>query len=159
MLRMPARPLRSTGRALARRAAQVHRGPAGPDAGFSLLEVVVSFVIFAIVAASAMAAMTSATKASHKSQQRVDAANVAQFYVAQAQNNTAGVRSETNKQYSAGVENEAFTVLRSVTFPARATQCSPGVQFTVSVLVYQAQAYARSTGSGFLARSDSVITC
>jgi prepilin-type N-terminal cleavage/methylation domain-containing protein len=126
----------------------------GNDAGFSLLEVVVSFVIFAIVAGSATAAIVSALRASHGSQQRVDAAQVAQAFVAQTQASPGAVQPETNQPYTASVKNEQFTVSRSIVFSnSGTTSCTSGMYFTVHVTVAQAQ-----TGK-FLARSDSVVTC
>lgn len=125
------------------------------DAGFSLLEVVVSFVLFAIVASGATYAIVSALNASHTGQQRVDAANIAQSFIAQTQTNTSAVQSETARQVAtSSLGSEKFTVLRWITFTtAGATQCSPGQTFSVSVTVSQ-----QSTGT-FLARSDSVIAC
>jgi prepilin-type N-terminal cleavage/methylation domain-containing protein len=124
------------------------------DRGFTLLEVLVSFVLFAIVAAGASTSIVSALNASHGSQQTVDAANVAQTFIASTQANTLAVRAEDKKTYSASVKNEQFTVTRTINFiPARAPQCTPGITFTVNVTVAQAQT------SKFLARSDAVVTC
>jgi prepilin-type N-terminal cleavage/methylation domain-containing protein len=125
------------------------------DAGFSLLEVVVSFVIFAVVAGAATGAIVSALRASHSSQQRVDAAQVAQGFVVQTQSSPATMVPETNRTFSSiGVKNEHFTVTRSIVFGnPNSTTCTSGSYFTVHVTVTQAQ-----TGT-FLARSDSVVTC
>ncbi|MCW2644413.1 MAG: hypothetical protein JWP07_522 [Pseudonocardiales bacterium] len=135
---------------LQRRFAAVTHG----DTGFSLLEVVVSFVLCSIVGASATAVIVSALKASHSSQQTVDAANVAQSFIASTQSNTIVVRSEAGKTYAASVQSEEFVVTRTIVFvPSRATQCTPGITFTVNVSVAQKQ-----TGK-FLARSDAIVTC
>jgi len=125
------------------------------DGGFTLLEVVVSFVLFAIIAGTATTAIVSALQASHSSQQTVDAANVAQSFIAPAQANTIAVRAEAGKTYQAsGLKNEEFVVTRTIIFvPSRATQCTPGITFTVNVTVTQKQS------GKFLARSDAVITC
>lgn len=141
--------------ALAHRARRRYqRIAAGSDAGFSLLEVIVSFVIFAVVAGSATAAIVSALRASHSSQQRVDAANVAQAFVAQTQASPGQIHQESNAAYTAQVKNEAFTVTRSIVFSNTGTStCTSGMYFTVHVTVNQAQ-----TGR-FLARSDTVVTC
>ena len=123
------------------------------DDGFTLLEVVVSFLLFSVVAAGATTAIVSALQASHRSQQRVDAANVAQLFIATSlQNAQAAANGSTTYPYL-GVKNEDFTVKRTVTFDNGATTCSPGASFKVNVEVYQKQTNA------FLARSDTVITC
>jgi prepilin-type N-terminal cleavage/methylation domain-containing protein len=129
------------------------RCAADDDSGFSLLEVMVSFVIFAIVAGSATTAIVSALQASHGSQQTVDAANVAQSFIAATQSNTIAVRAEASKVYPASVLSEVFVVTRTITFTNRATQCTQGIMFTVNVTVAQKQ-----TGK-MLARSDAVVTC
>lgn len=138
---------------------RIHPAPSSDD-GFTLLEVMVSFVIFAAVMGGAMYGIVSALRASHGSQQRVAAANVAQSFIADAQSKAASTAVEVDKQTvagsgnSAGVSREEFLVHRWITFsPAGATQCSPGATFTVSVTVDQ-----RQTGK-FLARSDSVVAC
>lgn len=125
------------------------------DAGFSLLEVIVSFVIFAVVAGSATAAIVSALRASHSSQQRVDAAQVALQFVSDAQRNPGSMQPESNKTFpTVGVQNEQFSVTRSIVFSnSGTTTCTSGMYFTVHVTVNQAQ-----TGK-FLARSDTVVTC
>jgi prepilin-type N-terminal cleavage/methylation domain-containing protein len=134
------------------------------DAGFSLIEVVVSFVLFSIVAGGATYGIVSSLKASHTSQQRIDAANVAQSFIASTENSTSLVQVETARQFTATVGTpsgatpnlgtELFLVQRWITFSASGeTQCSPGSTFTVNVTVSQ-----KSTGT-FLARSDSVIAC
>lgn len=136
------------------------RRTAGADDGFTLLEVMVAFVVFAIVAVGAMAAIVSSLKASHRSQQVVDAANVAQSFIAAAQANPAAAQAESGQQYPATLKNEHFVVLRTVAFRTPgATRCSAGLSFRVSVVVYQAQAYAARPSTGELARSDSLITC
>ena len=141
-------------RARSRFSTRLHRVTDATDAGFSLLEVVVSFVIFAVVAGAATAAIVSALRASHGSQQRVDAAQVAQQFVAQTQSNPAQMQPETNKSFTGQLKNEQFSVLRSIVFAdPNSTTCVSGSYFTVHVTVSQAQ-----TGK-FLARSDSVVTC
>lgn len=129
-------------------------GPAPDDRGFSLLEVMVAFVMFSVIAASATRAIVLSLQASHRTQQTVDGANVAQSFIASTQANTILVRAEVAKTYPAAVQNEEFVVTRSITFvPSRAIQCTPGITFTVNVSVAQKQ-----TGR-FVARSDAVVTC
>jgi type II secretion system protein I len=141
-----------------RLAARVSRAAAArrdrPEGGFTLLEVIVSFVVFAIVAASATAAIVTALQASHGTQQRVDAAAVAQSFIAQAQTDPQSVTAESSKSYPANVKNEDFTVTRTITFSdGTSTHCASGLSFTVHVLVAQAQS------GRFLARNDTVVTC
>jgi type II secretory pathway pseudopilin PulG len=144
-----------TSRAVMQRVAALR----GDDAGFTLLEVVVSFTLFVIVAGGAMYGIVNALQASHTSQQRVDAANVAQSFIAAAQADAEKTSKEAGRQVLSTVgggsaAEEQFTVVRWISFRnPDATQCSPGNTFTVNVVVSQAQ-----TGK-YLARSDSVIAC
>lgn len=140
------------------------RAVTADDAGFSLLEVLVSFVLFSIVAAVAMSAIVSALNTTHSSQQRVDAANVAQSFLASMQANPSsaltGTTSTVNgvttytSTFSASVTNEQFSVQRTASVTSRST-CTHGVPITVSIT---ASIVAKNTTT-MLARSDSVITC
>lgn len=124
------------------------------DAGFTMIEVIVAFVLFAVVSSTATYGIYNAIKASHQSQQRADAGGVAQSYIADAQGSRQTVTTETERPFSAFNGHERFTVLRSITFSQSGeTQCAQGSSFTVNVVVKQAE-----TGK-FLARSDSVIAC
>lgn len=128
------------------------------DAGFTVLEVLVSFTLFVLVSATATVAIFTSINTSHLSQQRGAAAGVAQSYIAQAAANAATAAVEDGSQasgtHNATVANEHFNVQRWITFSLPGeTQCSRGSSFTVSVVVTQAQT------NKFLARSDSVIAC
>lgn len=129
------------------------------DAGFSLLEVVVSFGLFAIVAGGAMYGIDNALTASHQSQQRIDAANVAQRFIAQAITDAVTVAPEQGRTVISNVgdgthaASEQFTVIRWITFGGGSSTCHPGTTFTVNIEVKQAQ-----SGVG-LARSDTSIAC
>jgi prepilin-type N-terminal cleavage/methylation domain-containing protein len=152
------RPLRLAWRRLARVAG---RG----DAGFTLIESIVSFVIFTVVAASASYGILKALNASHVSQQRVDAAAVAQYWVNDAirqastiaeipaPGNTilssVGDPNGTNGHYA---EGEQFKAVETVVYDSGGS-CNTGTMFTVSVVVSQQQ-----TGQ-FLARSDARVAC
>jgi len=142
-------------RALRRRLRDVADG----DHGFSLIEVIVSFVLFSIVAAGATYGIVSSIKASHTSQLRIDAANIAQSFItnasAQGSNSLPAVHAESAHQFPpVPVGSETFIPVRWITFiPVTATQCAPGVSYTVSVTVSQ------SNSTHVLARSDSVVAC
>ena len=132
------------------------------DAGFTLMEVLISFAIFAVVMTFASVGMVNAMQASHLSQQRVDAANVAQEFVAQAIANASKNAPEAGKTIIANVgtggtsatsaDGESFTVIRWITFDSGDT-CHPGSLFTVNIEVHQTQT------SQFLARSDARVAC
>ena len=70
---------------LGRLARRVRAGAAADhDGGFTVIEVVVAFMLFAIVGTAATTAVVDATKSSHGTQQRVQAADVAQQDIAQS---------------------------------------------------------------------------
>ena len=54
------------------------------DAGFTVLEALVSFVLFAVMAGASITAIVNATQSSNLSQNRVTAANLAQQDLQQA---------------------------------------------------------------------------
>jgi type II secretory pathway pseudopilin PulG len=136
------------------------------DAGFTVLEALISFVVFAIVATSASYGLVKAITASHVSQQRVDAADIAQFFVADAirqAGEIGGTPPEGQTTY-AGVGpadlhdpahpwySENFTVVETVIYDTPG-DCLLGNLFWVHVVVKQ-----RETGQ-FLARSDARVAC
>jgi Tfp pilus assembly protein PilV len=126
------------------------------------MEVLISFAVFAVVMTSASVGMVNALQASHLSQQRVDAANVAQEYIAQtiaAASKVAPQSGLTTTPHvgngntgAGGAANEYFTVLQWITFDSGNT-CHPGALFTVNVEVHQEQT------NQFLARSDARVAC
>lgn len=128
----------------------------GDDSGFTVLEVVVSFVLFAIVIAGATTGIVNSNAAAHSSQQRVDAANIAQQYVAAIRANRDEVKSGTLSLSPAPIGSDSFTATQTITFAsANVTQCpsgSTGTTFTAVIKVYS------STGA-FLARSDARVLC
>lgn len=136
------------------------------DAGFTLIEALVSFVVFAVVATSASVAIVRALHASHLTQQRVEAADVAQYVVGDAIRNATTIAElpPPGKTISSGVggadgaghsiaESEQFRVVETIVYDTGGS-CSTGTMFTVNVEVYQAQA-----PSQFLARSDARVAC
>ena len=146
-----------TSRPLSVRAALRHRlrraRSTAIDAGFSLLEVMVAFTVFTILCGTATVAIVSALNASHSSQQRIDAANVAQSTIASVLAR-AQLAVNGTTPFTANVkQGEDFAVQQTIAFNGGATKCSPGATFVVNVAVYQKQT------NKFLARSDSVITC
>jgi prepilin-type N-terminal cleavage/methylation domain-containing protein len=143
------------------------------DAGFTVLELLVAVVIFVIVATSAAIGILNAMKATHETQQRVDAADVAQFIVGQAIRNaettdeiptpgkpivsTIGGKDAAGHQFASA---EQFIAVETVEFPPSGS-CNTGTYFTVKVRVYQGTA-ADSSGmptGHFLARSDARVAC
>ena len=146
---------------LASRLAQLR--DARRDAGFTVLEALISFVVFAIVATTASYGLVKAIEASHASQQRVDAADVAQYFIGDAirRANTIAptegrtIYSHVGGSDSAGNTNaaeEQFTVVQTITFDTSGS-CNSGTLFWVHVVVRQAQT------SQFLARSDARVAC
>jgi type II secretory pathway component PulJ len=143
------------------RAAQLRA--AQRDAGFTVLEALISFVIFAIVATTASYGLVKSIEASHASQQRVDAADVAQYFIADAirrANTIPPVEGKTifsrvGGSDAAGNTNaaeEQFTVVETVAYDDPGS-CNSGTLFWVHVIVRQAQ------NSKFLARSDARVAC
>lgn len=133
------------------------------DAGFTVLEALISFVVFAIVATTASYGLIKSIEASHASQQRVDAADVAQYFIGDAirrANTIAPTEGRTIYSHvggsdasgSAHAAEEQFTVVQTVTFDT-AGSCNSGTLFWVHVLVRQAQT------NQFLARSDARVAC
>ena len=129
------------------------RDRADAEAGFTVLEVLVSFTLFVLVSATATYGIFRGISVSHLSQQRGAASGVAQSYISQAAANAATINAESAKVYTASVAGEQFTVKRTITFSNSGNQCSKGASFTVDVVVLQAQT------SAFLARNDSVVAC
>lgn len=132
-----------------RRAARL----AGDDGGFTVVEVVVAFLLFAIVGTAAIAAVVNATKTSHMTQQRIQAADLAQQDIAQSVAAYEAGTLPSSTTYTATSGSESFTVTRTVAFVGSATACSSGNAFTVHVQV------TPKTGGGTGAKSDTEIAC
>lgn len=122
------------------------------DAGFTVLEVLVSFTLFVLVSVTASYGIFEAINASHGTQQRGAASGIAQSYISQAAANAATINSGS-ATFPASVAGEQFSVQRTITFSNGGNQCSQGASFTVDVVVKQAQS------SKFLARNDSIVAC
>jgi prepilin-type N-terminal cleavage/methylation domain-containing protein len=137
------------------------RSAASGDDGFTLTEVIVSFVIFAIVATAATVAVVGGTKSTQLTNNRVTAANVAQQSLQQAQAmpraslTATGPASPThgNAQYSVS----GFAVTRTIGYVG-GTSCPNGIdasakhEITVHVVVTPAT-------SGRPVAMDTVIAC
>lgn len=147
---------------------RIARVTRGPDRGFTMIEVLVSFAIFMAVMSATMVAIVNAQRASHSTQQRVDASNVAQFFIAKARadananriNGQGGdtILSATGAGLTGKAAQEKFTVSRNISFAApQTTQCSPGTIFTIAVKVYQGTTI--KDAAKYLARSESVVAC
>lgn len=136
------------------------------DAGFSLLEALISFVVFAAVATGASFGIVKALNSTHLTQQRVEAADVAQYFVADAirtastiaeipppgQTISFGVGADGLTDAHSYAEGEGFKVVETIVYDTGGS-CNTGTMFTVNVEVYQAQT------SQFLARSDARVAC
>jgi type II secretory pathway pseudopilin PulG len=130
------------------------------DAGFTVLESLISFVVFAIVATTASYGLVQSIQAAHNSQQRVDAAQVAQVWIADAISKAGEIAPAEGKTIYSGVgpkaaggkDAEGFTVVESVAYDTPGS-CNTGTLFWVHVIVKQQQ-----TGR-FLARSDARVAC
>ena len=104
------------------RAAVLARVRQEPDAGFTLIEAIVSFTIFAIVILGAVLAIVAGQSSANSSRDRVTAANVAQQEIARAQAlPTASLTAAPTATSTSTVGAEPYTVTRKVDFSASAT--------------------------------------
>jgi hypothetical protein len=119
-------------------------------------------VLFTVVATSAALGINNALQASHVAQQRIDAADLAQYFVSDAilrANTIPPVEGktifsnistkDTSGNYNA--QQEKFNVIETVRFESGS--CNSGRLFTVNVEVHQAQT------NQYLARSDARVAC
>jgi prepilin-type N-terminal cleavage/methylation domain-containing protein len=124
------------------------------DSGFTLLEVVVSFVLFSIVAGAATMAISNGIKTSNLTRDRVAAANVAQAAIAQARaDKPAVIATPTPAPSTVQNGNHSYTVSQAASVPsASGTTCPVGsvMPFTVKV---------SWPGDTRTVRVDTVIAC
>ncbi len=123
------------------------------DGGFTVVEVVVAFLLFVVVSTAAIAAVVDATKASHgdtatRSGRRPGAAG----HCAVGRRVPIGHLPKSTT-YTAASGAESFAVQRTVAFVGSATACSSGNAFSVHVAVMP-----KST-TVVLAQSDTVVAC
>lgn len=129
------------------------------DAGFTLLEVVVSFVLFGIVALSATAAVANSIKTTSATTNRVTAANIAQQVLAQARADQTALRTTLGARTTVASPNPSFTAVQSTGLggtvaASGATPCPVGdwINYTVTVS-WLDHSTARSV------RMDTVFAC
>ena len=126
------------------------------EAGFTLVEVVVSFVLFAVVAGAAATGLLRSIQASSTTEQRSDAANVAQTFIASTRANSQNAKNGVST-VAAAVGKNQFSVSRTIAFDHSATTCSSGATFVVDVVVYPIAHNVVSSAA--LARSDARVLC
>jgi type II secretory pathway pseudopilin PulG len=100
------------------------------DAGFTVLEALVSFVLFAIMAGASITAIVNAMSTSNTSQDRVAAANLAQQDLQQARALQAPNYPQAVAARTVTVSGQKFTVTRtlsSTTCPVSSDPNNPGI--------------------------------
>lgn len=132
-----------------RPAARRSSGP-NEDAGFTVLEMLISFVVFAIAAASATAAIANSIKISNTTDNRVTATGLAAAAIDQARADTTSLIADPDTTTT----TDAYTVTRHATVPeAGGIRCPAGQTIAVTVTVTW-----RDSGSR-LVRVDTDIAC
>lgn len=120
------------------------------DAGFTVLELLVSAVIFAIVGSAATLAIVNGIKTSNASNNRVTATSLAQAALSKARADTTTLMATPTATTTSG----AFTVARTATIPlVNGVQCPAGQKIPITVTVTWTQGGTRNV------RLDSVIAC
>jgi Tfp pilus assembly protein PilV len=95
------------------------------DAGFTVLEALVSFVLFAIMAGASISAIVNATQSSNTSQDRVTAANLAEQDLQQARSQKAPNYPVAVAAHTVTVGNKSFTVQRTISNPSCPVSTDP----------------------------------
>jgi prepilin-type N-terminal cleavage/methylation domain-containing protein len=118
------------------------------DAGFTMVEVIVSLAIFAGFSAAALAAIIGSSKAQDATRSRVSGTNIAQSDLEQAR--ALPSPSAANYTTSAPGDTATYRVARTVTYPT--PSCTAGGLIKISVVVSQ-------SGSSTQVRTDTVVAC
>ena len=95
------------------------------DAGFTVLEALVSFVLFAIMAGASISAILNAMSTSNTSQDRVTASNLAQQDLQQARAQLAPNYPQAVSAHTVAVGGVGFTVVRAVSNPSCPVSSDP----------------------------------
>lgn len=132
-------------------------GPTADD-GFSLLEVVVSFVLFMIVASAATAAVANGIRTSSSTTQRVQATQVAQQDIEKARSMKPSLVSAAGYPLTVVVGTRTFTVARTVSW-STGSGC-PATPAAGTVYYVNVTDIVTWTGnSGRSVRMDTVLAC
>ena len=121
------------------------------DSGFTLLEVVVSFVLFAIIAASATAAIANSISTSSSTNNRVAATNLAQQTIAKDRADHATLKASPNTVTTSG----RYKITQTATIPSSGGISCP-VGYTIPLTVTVSWTDEHATRS---VRMDTVIAC
>jgi len=131
---------------------------AADDDGFSLLEVVVSFVLFAIVASAATAAVGNSIRTSDTTARRVEATQVAQQDIEKARAMKPAQISATGYPITVTAGSGTFTVTRTVSYSS-GTSCPgtpvAGTQYYLNVT----DVVTWPGNDGRTVRMDTVLSC
>jgi prepilin-type N-terminal cleavage/methylation domain-containing protein len=102
------------------------------DAGFTVLEVLVAFVLFAVLAGASTTAIVNATAAANISRDRVNAANVAEQDIQQARSLRYPNYPQPVAAHTVTVGNKKYTVTRAIPSPCPVSSDpnNPGLTWT-----------------------------